>query len=142
MIASRRAVLYLVLVFLLGLALGGLGMVWAGRHGWSYAGAERQRAPRGVAWLCRELGLSAEQRQQVETILDEMGSAYREIRQRTRPEYEAVRQQGRDRIRAVLTEQQRARFEEWVREMDEREVRRRQGHEKQRQEQPSGRGQE
>jgi len=130
MIRSRRAVLYLGLVFLLGIALGALGMFWAGRHGWTHADSTRQHRPRGVEWLDRELDLSAEQRQQVEAILDEMGQAYREIRQRTRPEYEAVRQQGRDRIRALLSEEQRGRFEQLVRELDEKEARRSQERDK------------
>lgn len=126
MMGSRRALLYLALVFLLGLALGALGMVWAGRHGWSYADSTRQHRPRGVEWLDRELNLSPEQRQQVEAILDEMGQAYRSIRQRTRPEYDAVRQQGRNKIRALLSDEQRARFEQLVRELDDKEARRRQ----------------
>jgi hypothetical protein len=126
MMGSRRAVVYLVLVFLLGFALGALGMVWAGRHGWTYADSNHHRRPKGVEWLDRELNLSPEQHQQVEAILDEMGQAYREIRQRTRPEYDAVRQKGRDRIRALLREEQRPRFEQLVRELDEREARRRQ----------------
>lgn len=130
MMRSRRAVLYLGLVFLLGIALGALGMVWAGRQGWTHADSRQQRRPRGVEWLDRELNLSPQQRQQVEAILDEMGQAYRNIRQRTRPEYEAVRQQGRDRIRALLSEEQRARFEQLVRQLDEKEARRRQERDK------------
>jgi len=126
MMGSRRAVLYLAVVFLLGLALGALGMVWAGRHGWIYADSNYHRRPKGVEWLDRELNFSPEQRQQVEAVLDEMGQAYREIRQRTRPEYDTLRQKGRDRIRALLREEQRPRFEQLVRELDEREARRRQ----------------
>lgn len=126
MMGTRRAFFYLVLVFLLGAVVGGLAMLWASRHGWAAERGEHRRDPRGaVEWLDRELKLSPDQRAQVEAILDETGQAYGAIRQRTRPEYDAVRQQGREKIRAVLNEEQRARFEELVREIDARRAERR-----------------
>lgn len=133
MIGTRRAVVYLLLVFGLGLALGMLGTVWATRHGFAAERGERGGHSRRSAleWLDSELKLSPEQHRQVEAILDETIQGYRGIRERTRPEYEAVRQQGREKIRAVLNEQQRARFEELVREKDAREAERRRKSEEQ-----------
>lgn len=122
---SRRGIVYLGLVFLLGLALGALATIWAGKQGWFAEGSRWQRSSkRGVEWLNRELNLTSEQRQQLELILDEMGEAYRAIRERTRPEYRTVRQQGRDKIRAILSQEQRAKFEQLVREIDEKEAQR------------------
>lgn len=119
MMGTRRAILYLLVVFVLGAVVGGLATHWASRRGWASERSDYRRDPRGaLEWLNRELKLSPNQRAQVEAILDDTGQAYRTIRQRTRPEYESVRQQGRDRIRAVLNEEQRARFEELVREID------------------------
>ncbi len=126
MIPSRRALAYLVVVFLLGLALGVLATLWASKRGYTYDASHPRREVRGVEWLDQELNLTPEQHRQVEAILDETGESYRAIRQRTRPEYEAVRQQGRDRIRGVLEPQQLARFEELVREIDRKEAERRQ----------------
>ena len=129
MMGTRRAVLYLVLVFLLGAVVGGLATQWASRRGWASERSDHRRDPRGaLEWLNRELKLSPEQRSQVESILDETGQAYRAIRQRTRPEYEAVRHQGREKIRALLSEEQRGRFEALVREIDAREAERREKH--------------
>jgi Spy/CpxP family protein refolding chaperone len=121
MMGTRRAVFYLVLVFLLGAVVGGLATHWATGRGWAAGHSDYRRDPRGaLEWLERDLRLTPEQRTQVEAILDETGQGYRAIRQRTRPEYEAVRQQGREKIRAVLNAEQRARFEELVQEIDAR----------------------
>lgn len=126
MMGTRRAFFYLLLVFLLGAVVGGLATHWASRRGWASERSDHRRDPRGaLEWLNRELKLNSDQRSQVESILDETGQAYRAIRQRTRPEYEAVRQQGREKIRALLSEEQRTRFEALVREIDARETERR-----------------
>ena len=126
MMGTRRAVVYLLLVFVLGLALGTLGTLWATRHGLAAEqGEQRHSRKSALEWLDRELKLNPEQHRQVEAILDETGQGYHAIRERTRPEYEAVRQQGRQKIRAVLSAQQRARFEELVREIDAHEAERR-----------------
>lgn len=127
MMGSRRAVLYLVLVFLLGFALGVLGSHHATRSGWFaslYRGGER--GP--LRWLTRELDLTPEQQKQLGPILDEAGAQYAAIFEKVRPEYQQVRQQTRDKIRALLTEKQRARFEELVRQIDEREAKEREKH--------------
>lgn len=132
MIGTRRALFYLVLVFLLGAALGALGTLWATKRSLADERRLHDRSPRGaLERLDRELKLSPEQRRQLEAILDQTGEAYSAIRERARPEYEAARQSGREKIRAILSEQQRARFEELVREIDAREAERRQRRENQ-----------
>ncbi len=139
MIGTRRAVVYLLLVFSLGLALGVVGTLWATRHGFAAERGERSHSRKSaLEWLDSELKLSPEQHRQVEAILDETIQGYRGIRERTRPEYDVVRQQGREKIRAVLTEAQRARFEELVREKDAREAERRRKSEEQNRPAPSG----
>ena len=139
MMGTRRAVVYLLLVFSLGLALGVVGTLWATRHGFAAERGERSHSRKSaLEWLDSELKLSPEQHRQVEAILDETIQGYRGIRERTRPEYDVVRQQGREKIRAVLTEAQRARFEELVREKDAREAERRRKSEEQNR--PAGSG--
>lgn len=127
MMGSRRAVLYLGLVFLLGFALGALGSHYATRAGW-FASLYRSGERGPVRWLTRELDLTPEQQKQLGVILDEAGAQYSAIFEKVRPEYQQVRQQTRDKIRALLTEKQRARFEELVRRIDERETKEREKH--------------
>ena len=130
MMGSRRAVVYLLLVFLLGLALGSVGTFWAWKSGhlraW-WGSRYAQRSP--VDWLNRELKLTPDQQKQLEAILDETAGGYRAIRERVGPEYEQVRQAGREKIRAILTPEQRAKFEELVRAIDEERARHRREYE-------------
>ena len=79
-----------------------------------------------LGWLTRELDLTPEQQKQLGPILDEAGAQYFAIFEKVRPEYEQVRQQTREKIRALLSEKQRAKFEELVRHIDEREAKERQ----------------
>lgn len=132
MMGNRRAILYLLLVFLLGLALGSLGIFWAWKAGYLRAWWGSQYSfPRGaVEWLNRELNLAPYQQKQLEAILDETAAGYRAIRERVGPEYEQVRQAGREKIRAILTPEQRAKFEELVRAIDAERARHHQEYER------------
>lgn len=125
MMGSRRAVLYLVLVFLLGFVLGALATHWATRAG-VLASVFRSEERGPLEWLTRELDLTPEQQKQLGPILDEAGTQYYAIFEPVRPQYEQVRQQTRNKIRALLTPQQRVKFEELVRHIDEKEAKERQ----------------
>lgn len=140
MMGSRRALAYLVLVFLLGLAAGVLGTLWAGRSGWfeTVWGRGASSTHGAFEWLTGELDLTPEQQKQLELILDETAAGYHAIRERTRPQYEQVRQAGRQKIRAILTAAQQVKFEELVRRVDEERERRRRGHGKHRRPEGSG----
>jgi hypothetical protein len=74
-----------------------------------------------------KLDLSEEQKQEIKTILEETNQKYIEIRRDLQPrvkEYEprfdAVRQQSRERIRAVLKPNQLPKYEEMVQESNRR----------------------
>jgi len=126
MMSSRKAIAFLMAVFVLGAAAGVLGTMWATRTGLAAtSGPPSKFSKQGaMEWLNTELKLTAEQQQQLGVILDETASGYEAIRERVRPEYDQVRQQSRDRIRAILTPEQKARFEELVRQMGEERARR------------------
>jgi len=120
---QQKATLWLALVFVLGTALGAvLGYAFAHR---SYAAvapaqltAEQRRAQKREQ-LRREVGLTDEQQKQVIAILDEAQAEYKAIHAVSDPEVDAVRQKSRDKIRTILTTEQKPKFEEFIRKMDE-----------------------
>ena len=117
---NRKAYLIVFVLFILGIALGSVGTylvtmrVQAARPA-----VVGERAPSHMAMFTRDLNLTPEQQTQVQAIMNETRSHYAELHQKLDPEYEQVRQQSRDHIRQVLTPEQRPKFEELLRQMDE-----------------------
>ncbi len=121
--SPRRRVLALVVtLFILGIALGAsstylvLGRRAAvaagdglhGRH--TRAEAENQ--------LNQYLSLSGDQKAQVDKILDSAHERFHSLDQQVEPQYDSIRQDARNQIRAILTPQQTSRFEELTRQWD------------------------
>lgn len=73
------------------------------------------------------LGLTPEQRDQLSEILEGSRDGYRELRAKTRPEYQAIRYASRQKIREMLNDEQRGRYEEWINRERERDNNRRHG---------------
>ena len=119
---QQKASLWLAVIFLLGIALGGvLGYAFAHR---SYAAAPgqltaEQRRAQKREQLAREVGLNPEQQSQIAAILDQAQAESKAIHAVSDPQLEAVRQKSRDRIRQLLTPEQKPKFEEFLRKMDE-----------------------
>jgi len=112
---NRKALLSVAAVFVLGVLLGGLGVyVWASKV-YSAPSVKRSHIER----LTETLVLSAEQQQQVHGILSDTKSQFDATYDTIRPRMDAIRQQGRQRIRAVLTPEQLPKFEEYLRQLDE-----------------------
>ena len=118
---NRKAVLLVFVLFLLGVAVGGLG---------TYAVTTRVLAARPqmglahnpgqvMARFTRELALTPDQQNQIQSIFNDTRGKYAQLHERLDPEYEQVRQQGRQRIRQVLTPEQLPKFEELLRQLDE-----------------------
>lgn len=118
---NRKAVLLVFVLFVLGIALGSVG---------TYVVTMRVQAARPQATLGHnpartmrmftlDLNLSPEQQTQIQTILNDTRGRYAALHQKLDPEYEQVRHEGRERIRQVLTPEQRPKFEELLRQMDE-----------------------
>ena len=121
----QKATLWLAIVFVLGAALGGvLGYAFAHR---TYAAAptltaEAKRAQRREQ-MTREVNLNAEQQKQVGAILDQAQNEYKAIHDVVDPRIESVRTKTRDKIRVLLTEDQKPKFEEFLRKLDEERMR-------------------
>ncbi|MCL5670601.1 MAG: periplasmic heavy metal sensor [Acidobacteria bacterium] len=114
---SRRAYLYFLITFLLGIVVGGVG---AYSYGW-YTGQWRRKSSRHniVDYLQRKLELSASQTQQLRQIVSEMQTKMREVQKQVEPQFQAVREEARDRTKAILNPQQTEKFNEMVKHWDE-----------------------
>ena len=119
---QQKASLWLAVVFVLGTALGAvLGYAFAHR---SYAAAPtqmtaEQRRAQKRAQLVQEVGLTPDQQTQVMAILNETQTEYKAIHAVSDPQIDVARQKSRDRIRQILTPEQKPKFEEFLRKMDE-----------------------
>jgi len=72
-----------------------------------------------------EVGLASDQQEQIKKILDETNEKYRELRKELDPaikpfesRFSAVREESRDRIRALLTPEQLPKYEDMVKKHD------------------------
>ena len=109
---SRKAFFLVFLVFALGIALGALGTyVVTTRVLAAHSPAVRSPAST-IAVFTRDLNLTPEQQKQIQAILNDTRAHYAEIHKRDDPEYDKTREEGRDRIRQVLTPEQGPKFEE------------------------------
>lgn len=120
---ARKAALWVGLVFVLGLALGGVtGYLFAHQKYTVTSAAPTDDAARRaqkVMELTKLAGLTPEQSQQVDVIISEIQGQIRVIRKTSDPQIYEVRHNGRDRIRAILTAEQKPKFEEFIRKLDE-----------------------
>jgi len=118
---NRKAVLLVFVLFLLGIGLGSVGTYLVTEH----VQAARPQATlvhnpaHTMATYTRDLNLNVEQQGQVLAILNDMRAGYAALHEKLDPEYEQVRQRGRERIRQALTPEQRPKFEELLRQIDE-----------------------
>jgi Spy/CpxP family protein refolding chaperone len=125
--AKRRAALWVAVVFVLGAALGGLFGYFYGHRGTVAASnpplSEPQRRVQRVEQLTQELGLTKDQKQQLDSALSQLHAEYKSIReqsnQQLNSEMDQARQKGRDQIRALLTPEQKPKFEEFLKRLDE-----------------------
>jgi Spy/CpxP family protein refolding chaperone len=122
MSATRKAAVWVGVVFLLGTALGGtLGYSYA-HHFVSAASTplpEPVKRAQRVEQLTQLLSLTSAQSQQVDAILLQRHTEAKTLHEQTDAQIEQVRQKGRDQVRAILTPEQKPKFEEFLRHLDE-----------------------
>lgn len=78
--------------------------------------------------MTRRLDLTAEQRDQIEKILEESASERDEVMGDCSPALDELRQRTDDRINAVLTEKQRTEYDAFMKKLRERRHRHRGAH--------------
>jgi len=79
-----------------------------------------QRAERDVNRFYDYLGLDQAQREQMRTIGEETRHEFQELRKETQPRFEAIQERSRAKIRGVLNDEQRAKYDEFRRQRDDR----------------------
>jgi Spy/CpxP family protein refolding chaperone len=125
--AKRRAALWVAVVFVLGAALGGVFGYFYGHRSTVAAAnpplSEPQRRAQRVEQLTQELGLTNDQKQQLDSALSQLHAEYKSIHdqsnQQLNSRMDQARQKGRDQIRAILTPEQKPKFEEFLKRLDE-----------------------
>lgn len=129
---NRKAVALIALVFVLGVALGAVGHSVADRR---VLGARTlaQPAPflqprpnplRAVGRLTGELNLTPDQQKQIGDILADVQHRYDAVHDQMNPQFAQIREQGRNQISQVLTPEQRPKFEDYLKRLDEERRRR------------------
>jgi Spy/CpxP family protein refolding chaperone len=120
--ARRKAALWVAAVFLLGAALGGVLGYTVGHHRVSAANlpkTEQERRARRVEQLTQELTLTSEQQQQLDAILSQAHVEYKTLHQQNDAQMDEARQKARNRIREILTPEQKPKFEAFLKHLDE-----------------------
>ena len=120
--ARRKAVVWVALVFLLGGGLGVVVGISVGHHETASASSADTPAARHAQILERfnqELQLSAAQRGSLEMISKDLQAQFKTIREQTKPQMNEAREKARSRIRDILTPEQKPKFEELLKRLDE-----------------------
>jgi Spy/CpxP family protein refolding chaperone len=132
---SLKAISLVVVLFLLGVALGSVGEYLWNAH---VLAAQHRHPPGPVQQLKEELGLTADQAKQFDSVITDERAKFHDLDAQRRaewapkyheldaqrdaewdPKWDQVRQQGRDQIRAILTPEQRTKFDAFVKKFDE-----------------------
>jgi Spy/CpxP family protein refolding chaperone len=118
----RQAAVWIVAVFVLGAALGGVFGYMFGHHPVSAASAplsEPERRAKRVEQMTKDLTLTDDQRQKLDAILSQLHGEFKTLHEQSDAQMDEARQRGRNRIREILTAEQKPKFEEFIKKMDE-----------------------
>lgn len=119
---KREAAVLVLVVFVLGLLLGGVGNhVW-GERVWGRGNSASNGRPsrtQVIDQFTRQLELTPIQQQQLGSIVDQTRSRWEELYAPLAPEHEKIRLDGRQRIRAILTPEQQTKFDAFMQHLDE-----------------------
>ena len=121
---TRRAYLYFTLTIILGAVLGCAGAYYFLWHSGRLQHPGGFNKARAEAHLKKDLNLSDAQMQQLDQIFDDSSKKMADLQKLFEPQFQAIHQETRARIRQILDPVQAKKFDEFVRQMDERRKRR------------------
>jgi len=125
--AKRKAAVWIAVVFVLGLALGGVFGYFYGHRAVVIAGppilSEPERRARRLDQMTHELNLTDTQRQQIDALLLQIHNEFKSIHDKNATQLESemndARQKSREQVRALLTPEQQPKFDEFLKRLDE-----------------------
>jgi Spy/CpxP family protein refolding chaperone len=120
---SRLSIaLYVGLIFACGVVLGVFGhSLYAVSTVRSSSLTPEALRKKRLAEMQSRMKLSNEQFAKINSIYDETRAKFHEVRERYKPEMDALEKAQRDKVRAVLTPEQLTEYEKMLKEQEERE---------------------
>jgi Spy/CpxP family protein refolding chaperone len=116
----RRTTALVIALFFIGVALGAAGAFLCLRGGWrTMSHYSHPTSAEFVNRLSHDLDLTPQQKSRIQAIVDSAHQRFHDLDNQVEPQYDAIRQDARGQIRLVLTPEQKAKFEEEVRRLDE-----------------------
>ena len=128
----RKAWEWLALLFVLGAAIGGVfgysfgHRIFAANNPSMQTLSEPERRAQRVAEMPKEIGLTPEQSQKVDAVIAAGHAEMKAIHDKAETDVDGVRQKARAQMREFLTDEQKPKFKEYVRRMDEERKRQQQ----------------
>jgi cell division septum initiation protein DivIVA len=121
----RKARIWLGVVFVVGAAIGAVfGYSFAHHHAYAAtpptAISEPERRAKRVADMTQELGLTPDQVTKVDDIIKSTHAEMKSVRDKAEKDVDGLREQARNQVRTLLTDQQKPKFETMVQRDDER----------------------
>jgi hypothetical protein len=119
--ARREAAVLVGVVFLLGVLLGGVATHLWGERVWGMRSETAPLVPRNrlVGELTEELQLTADQQKQLHLIILDTQDKWRELYGPLEGRRADIREQSHDQMRAILTPEQKPKFDAFMRRLDE-----------------------
>ena len=113
---KRKAHLIVVTAFILGIAVGASGLYLVTQPPPPVASTPVDVADE----MARIMKLDQSQRSQVIQILGDCQKQSQDLREQTRPQFQAIRENTRNRVRAILSPEQLVSFNQWIKDLDAR----------------------
>jgi hypothetical protein len=118
--SKLKAGVLVIVVFVLGVVLGAVGTHYreVGASSAHFGVSGYPVHSEVMKRLTQQVGLTPEQEKQVTSIVDDIHMRMHELSQQQKPQADAIRAEGRQRIRAILTPEQLPKYEDFIKQLD------------------------